>query len=213
MHYRRLIIPFVVFALLSVASALDPVHVAVSEALQWGTKIIRRHEILGLGLFILFSVISSIVFFFSSAVIVPVASYAWGKITTILLLWFSWLLGACLTYWVGLHPGRRLAKWIMARRQVARYEKKLSARANFPLVLLFQMAVPSEVPGYVLGSLRYPFGRYLAVAALGELPFAVGAVYLGDSFVRGQYIPFVAIGLGGLLFSALAFYFLQRKMK
>ena len=42
----------------------------------------------------------------------------------------------------------------------------ISAKATFPLVLLFQLAVPSEIPGYVLGALRYHFGKYLAARAI-----------------------------------------------
>jgi membrane protein YqaA with SNARE-associated domain len=112
------------------------------------------------------SVLSAIAFFLSSAVLVPVAVHSWGKPTTILLLWGSWMLGAAISYWIGRHPGRRLAKWLAPARKVAKYEKKISANANFSLVLLFQLALPSEIPGYVLGTLRYPLGRYLGAAAI-----------------------------------------------
>jgi uncharacterized membrane protein YdjX (TVP38/TMEM64 family) len=105
-----------------------------------------------------------------------------------------------------------LAKWLIRPKEVAQYEKKITASANFPLVLLFQMAVPSEVPGYVLGALRYHFGKYLGARAIAEIPFAIAAVYLGDTFVRRQYIPMIAIAVSGVLFSALAFYLLQRRM-
>jgi uncharacterized membrane protein YdjX (TVP38/TMEM64 family) len=199
-------------ALLVAAAFLDPVHDGISHALESAKPIIRHHEVLGLALFVLLSAVSAIVFFFSTAVIVPVAVYTWGKPTTILLLWGSWLVGAAVSYAIGRRPGRRLAKWVV-QRDVARYEKKISAKANFPLVVLFQIAVPSEIPGYVLGALKYHFGRYMGARAIAELPFAVGAVYLGDTFVRRQYVPLTAIAVGGVLLSAAAVYFLHKRME
>jgi uncharacterized membrane protein YdjX (TVP38/TMEM64 family) len=80
----------------------------------------------------------------------------------------------------------------------------VARRLRFPTVLLFQLALPSEVPGYVLGTLRYPFWRYLAALAIAELPFAIGATYLGWSFLRGSYLLLLAAGAVGIALSALA---------
>jgi uncharacterized membrane protein YdjX (TVP38/TMEM64 family) len=202
-------------ALLALAigvASLEPVHEVVHHALEWSKAFIADHQVLGIGLFVLLSAISAIAFFFSTAMIVPVAVFAWGKPTTMLLLWGSWLAGAAVSYWIGLRPGRKLARWIAPGRRVALYEKKLSKSANFPLVVLFQIAVPSEIPGYVLGALRYPFGRYLGARALAEVPFAIGAVYLGDSFVRRQYGQLAVLAVAGVALSAAAIVLLQRHL-
>ncbi|HKY63105.1 MAG TPA: VTT domain-containing protein [bacterium] len=212
MQYRRLFILLAMVAALVGAMALDPVHGTVASALEWAKQVIRHHEALGLLVFVLLSALSAVLFFFSTAVIVPVAIYSWGKPATILLLWVSWMLGAAASYWIGRRPGRKLAKWLVRPKQVAKYEKKITAKANFPLVLLFQTAVPSEIPGYVLGALRYGFGKYLGARALAEVPFAIAAVYLGESFLRRQYLPVIAIAIGGILFSGLALYFLHRRI-
>ncbi len=213
MKYSRLIILFLLVALLVAMSVTDPVHYTISRGLESAKQIIHHHEALGLVLFVVLSAVSAIFFFFSTAVIVPVAVYAWGKPTTILLLWGSWLLGAVGSYAIGRRPGRRLAKWVMLERRVAKYEKKISANANFPLVLLFQLAVPSEMPGYVLGALRYHFGRYLAACAITEIPFVLGVVYLGDTFVRRQYIPLITIAVCGVILSAVTLYFLNKRLE
>ena len=212
MELRRLIILLVLVGLLVLAAALEPVHELVDQGLQEAKRIIRHHEVLGVALFVVLSAVSAILFFFTTAVIVPVAVYSWGKPSTMLLLWGSWLLGAVVSYWIGRRPGRRLAHWLFPGKRVADYENKLSKNASFPLVLLFQLAVPSEIPGYVLGTLRYRFGSYFAARALAELPFAVGAVYLGESFVRRQYIPLVAIAVAGIGLSAGALYLLRRRL-
>jgi hypothetical protein len=95
---------------------------------------------------------------------------------------------------------------------VAKYERQISARATFPSILLFQIAVPSEIPGCILGALRYPFGKYLGARALAEVPFAIGAVYLGDTFVRRQYAGLTIVAIIGIGLSALALYLLHKRI-
>ena len=105
MDRRRLVLLLLVVGLLVAASLLEPVQELVDAGLEAARRIIRLHQALGLGLFVVLSAISAIFFFFSTALIVPVAVYAWGKPATMLLLWASWLLGAAVSYWIGLRPG------------------------------------------------------------------------------------------------------------
>jgi uncharacterized membrane protein YdjX (TVP38/TMEM64 family) len=211
-HRGRLLVVVLVGGLIVAVSMAEPVHEVIGRGLDVAKAFMLRHEVLGIALFALLSAISAIAFFFSTAVIVPVAVYAWGKPTTIALLWASWMVGATVSYAIGKRPVRRLVRWLISERAVARYEKRISADASFGLVFLFQLAVPSEIPGYVLGALRYPFWRYLAARALAEVPFAVGTVYLGDTFVRRQYLPLIAIAAAGLLVTAGALYLLHRRI-
>jgi uncharacterized membrane protein YdjX (TVP38/TMEM64 family) len=211
MQLRRPGILLLLVALVVGIAALDPVHAAIGRALVSAEQVIRDHQALGLALFAVLSAISAIAFFFSSAVLVPVATFTWGKPATVLLLWASWLVGAVVSYLIGRRPGRRLAAWLVPERRLARYEKTLSAASNFRLVLLFQLAVPSEVPGYLLGAVRYPFGKYLAARAVAEAPFAVGAVWLGDTFVNRQYGLLALVAAAGALISGVALYLLHRR--
>jgi uncharacterized membrane protein YdjX (TVP38/TMEM64 family) len=76
---------------------------------------------------------------------------------------------------------------------------------SFRRVLLFQLAVPSEIPGYVLGLSGCRLRTFIAATALGELPFAIGAVYLGESFLQRNYFLLLAIGMAGVALSWAAF--------
>jgi uncharacterized membrane protein YdjX (TVP38/TMEM64 family) len=212
MHYRRLVILLIFVLLLVGMSALEPVQVAIKHFLDWSEPIVRHHDVLGMILFSFLSMVSAILFFFSSAIIIPVAVYAWGNSITILLLWASWLVGGGISYVIGRSPGRRLAKWVGSPKRFAAYDKKISAKASFKLVLLFQLAVPSEIPGFVLGALRYHFGKFIGARALADIPFAVGTVFLSDSFFRQNYIPLTVIGVGGVLLSALAVYLFHKRI-
>jgi hypothetical protein len=60
--------------------------------------------------------------------------------------------------------GRRGVGWFVPHERLDYFETKLRARVGFPIILVFQLSVPSEIPGYVLGTRRYRFGGYLLIA-------------------------------------------------
>jgi uncharacterized membrane protein YdjX (TVP38/TMEM64 family) len=183
-HWRRAAFLFALVAALVIAAADDDVHGAIMRLIEFVSAVVRAHPVAGLALFVVLSAVSAMVMFFSTALIVPVAVEAWGAVNTVLLLWIGWMLGGILTYTVGRYPGRRLLRWLLPEKQVARFEGLFTDRASLGLIILFQLALPSEVPGYVLGSAGCRFSRYVVALAIVELPFALGSVYLSDSFMR-----------------------------
>jgi uncharacterized membrane protein YdjX (TVP38/TMEM64 family) len=158
--------------------------------------------------FVLWSAFSAMVTFVSSGVLVPVAVYAWGVPASVGLLCAGWLLGGVGAYGVGRYLGRPVVGTLASAEALARSERWVSRRSSFGLVVLFQLALPSEVPGYVLGLVRYPFGRYLAALALVQLPFAVATVYLTAGLIEGRVPLLLGVGAalaGGVAVAAIAF--------
>jgi uncharacterized membrane protein YdjX (TVP38/TMEM64 family) len=206
-----LMLAFVV-ALAVALMTFEPLHALTQRILDWATAIITTYPVTGRVVFFVASAISAMAAFFSSAVVIPVAVYAWGRLTTLVLLWMAWLAGGCCSYAIGRTIGRNVASWVASPERVNEYSERITAKAGFLTVLLFQLALPSEIPGYVLGAARYPFGRYLAALSLAELPFAIGAVYLGESFVKRDYALLLAVGITGIALSALAFRTLHRRL-
>lgn len=203
-HWRRLLGGLALLVVATVIVSSSDLHAAISAAFASAQSIITAYPLAGMVLFVALSAASAMVAFFSSAVLVPVGILAWGTVGTFALLWLGWLLGGIAAYGIGRHFGRRVVLWVVREESMQRYERRLARNAPFPVVVLLQMALPSEVPGYLVGVLRYPFLRYLAALALAELPFAFGAVLLGDSFIRGDTLRLVAVGLVGILLSASA---------
>lgn len=202
---RRVIVLAAIVGVAALVATSDFAHVIVLRVLEAARGVILEHPLAGKALFVVLSILSAMLAFFSTAIVVPLAVYAWGDMTTFFLLWISWLIGGALSYSIGRTIGRGVARWLVDAKRFDYYASRISHDAKFPTVLLFQLALPSEVPGYVLGAVRYRFWKYLVVLALAELPFALGAVYLGDSFVHRNYLLFIAIGLAGVLATAIAF--------
>jgi uncharacterized membrane protein YdjX (TVP38/TMEM64 family) len=176
-------------------AASDTLHDRAGEILIWTEGVISRAPVLGMAVFVLLATMSAMVAFFSSALFAPIAIYAWGKAGTFALLWLGWLLGGIISFCIGRYFGRSVAGMIIDEEKISGWEQELSTHTRFIHVLLFQLAVPSEIPGYLLGILRYPFLRYLAALAITELPYALATVYLGESFLQGEGTVFIVLGI------------------
>ena len=196
---------------LYVAVSSDRIHSFLFGLVTVVSEIVSTHPVWGAVLFVLLSAASAMVAFFSTGVIVPVALVTWGAQVTFVLLWLGWVLGGIVAYSLSRFLGRRVVTALTSGEALA-YGDRISARAPFRLVLLFQLGLPSEIPGYVLGVLRYPFVTYLAALALAELPYAVATVYLGDSFLERRGVLLIGIGLAVVGLSVLAFRSLHRRL-
>ncbi|WP_239014498.1 TVP38/TMEM64 family protein [Archangium violaceum] len=184
----------------------------LSRFLSATGPLVAEHPFWGAVLFVLLSALSAMLAFFSSAVLVPVAIHTWGELVCVLLLWLGWILGGACAYGLARFWGRPVVRRLVSSDLLARYEERISRHSTWGLVLLFQLAVPSELPGYVLGLARYGLRRYLAILALAELPYAVGTIYLGSSLLARRTLVLLGLGALGILFSAWALHTLRRRL-
>jgi uncharacterized membrane protein YdjX (TVP38/TMEM64 family) len=208
---RRAAVLLLVTAGLAVVASLDSLHRVLLDLVHVVDRLIVAHPYLGALAFVGFAAASAMLAFVSSAVLVPPALVAWGESLTFGLLWLGWILGGLTAYSLTRFLGRPVVDRLVAPQTRERYTHLLSGRTSFGLVLLFQTALPSEIPGYVLGFARYPLPRYLGALALAELPYAVGTVYLGSSLLARRTVHVVALGVLGALLSLAALRVLQRR--
>ncbi len=204
-HRRRIAVLVAMVLVAALAAAIDPLHRAAQSVVAAAEPLIAQHAVAGAIAFVLLSALSAMVVFFSTAVITPIAVDAFGPVTALLLLWLGWILGGLAAYAIGRHLGRRVVTWFVEPGRLVEYERRAQRVMTFRHALLFQIAVPSEIPGYVLGLSRCPFRTYAPAMILGELPFAIGAVFLGDSFLHRNYVLLLAVGITGALLSWAAF--------
>ena len=207
--WRRVSVLVVALGVAVLVASSDSAHALASDAVALGEGLIRRYPGWGMPVFVILSAASAMLAFFSSVILVPVAVYAWGEWVTLALLWGGWMLGGVLSFGVGRYLGHRVVGWLVSRERLDYFEKRLRAHAGFPVILVFQFAVPSEIPGYLLGSMRYRFGIYLLALAVAELPYAVGGVFLAESFLSRQYVVLMASGLALIALVAWALHRLR----
>jgi uncharacterized membrane protein YdjX (TVP38/TMEM64 family) len=208
---HALTLGLLIAALAALASS-DTLHQIFLRLVAVAERMIAAHPNWGVSLFILFSALSAMIAFFSTAVITPVAVRTWGEPLSIVFLWVGWMLGGMCAYTVGRTLGRPVVRALTSTNALDKFENRISTHAPFSLVLLFQLAMPSEVPGYVLGLARYHFFKYLVILGMVELPFAIGTVYLGASFLERRTMMLLAIGAVGVAFTTWAIYTLQKRL-
>lgn len=212
-HWRRALGALLLCGVVVLLLSIDSLFALLQQVLEAAEPLIAAHPFGGRVLFVALSALSAMLAFFSSALLVPVAVYNWGRLATMLMLWLGWLLGGACAYAVGRFLGRPMLRGLSSARMEEFYLRRLPAQIDFPVALLFQLAMPSELPGYLFGTLRVPFRLYLGVLALVEAPFAVGTVLLGDSFIQrqgGWMLVLVMVGVG---ISLVAVYRLHRKLQ
>lgn len=183
----------------------------VDDATAWAEDIMNAHPVAGAAVFFLFSALSAMLAFASSAVLVPSANLVWGKLVTFLLLWGGWMAGAIAAFGIG-HLARPLLVRLGYAKTLEKYERFVSKRMKFWAVLVFCIAIPSEVPGYLFGGAHYPFFKFLAAIAIAESIYALGFIIAGESLVEAD--PFsLAAALGILIVIAAGAGWLLRTRK
>jgi uncharacterized membrane protein YdjX (TVP38/TMEM64 family) len=205
------------FAALCIALALlsesETLHRALIQLLSEIESVIANQPIWGATLFIAFTALSAMLAFVSIAAIVPVAVYAWGPVFCVVLLWIGWILGGILAYSIGRFFGRPVIRWFASdSTALQKLESRVRRDTPFGMVFLFQLALPSEIPGYVLGVARYRLGLYLLSLGLAELPYAVATVLMGQSFVQGRGGLVLTVGAAMMALTLVTFYALRRKL-
>lgn len=210
--WRRAVILAFLCIVLAALAASETLHAALIQVLEICEDTIAHAPALGAVLFVAFAAVSAMLAFVSTAVVVPVAVVAWGVPLSILLLWLGWTLGGVCSYAIGRYLGRPAVRWLVAEATLHRLESRIQRSASFGLVLLLQLGLPSEIPGYVLGLARYRFPRYLLAFALAEIPYTVATVYVGAGFVERRSGLVLAVGMTIVAFSVAAFYVLRKKL-
>ena len=150
--------------------------------------------------------ISAMIAFVSSAVLIPVAIYVWGPTLCFVLLWLGWFLGGLVAYAIGRYLGRPAVCRLVRPDALERQERwARSGGKSLAAILLIQLAIPSDLAGYVFGLIRCPLRTFIVALAVVEIPYALGAVFLGMSFVERRLVPLVIVGVAGAVLSVAAF--------
>ena len=187
-----------------------PAHAWLLSLFDAAEAVVRHRPVWGMVVFVLLAALSAMLAFVSSAVLVPAAIYVWGPVVCFLLLWAGWFLGGLAGYAIGRYLGRPVVEKLVHPGALARYEGWARSGRSLALMLTVQLAVPSDLASYVFGLVRCRFSAFVAALALAEVPYALGAVYLGTSFLERRIVPLLALGIAGVLLSLWAIHRLYR---
>lgn len=209
---RRIALLSTLCVAFAILASSDHIHDGLISFMAACERLIEYHRVLGASIFVALAAISAMMAFVSVAIIIPIAVYTWGPLLTVALLWIGWILGGIVAYSIARFFGRRVVQWLTAEEGLKRIESYINEKTPFSLVLLFQLALPSEIPGYLLGLVKYPLKYYLCALALAELPYTLATVLLGDSFLNKRGYTLLSAGLLMIAFSYYAIIKLQQRI-
>jgi uncharacterized membrane protein YdjX (TVP38/TMEM64 family) len=181
----------------------DALHEGIVGLFEASRQIIARYPVAGPLAFVGLAALSAMLGFFSSAVLVPAAVYAWGAVGTMLLLGLGWTLGGIVAHSLARYLGRPVLRWLVPEAALGKYEKLLEKRPRFSTVLLFQLSFPSEIVAYLMGLIRYPLPKFLGALVIAEIPWVIGTVLLGVGFVERDALTLIAVCVVGAVALAL----------
>ena len=209
---RRIVTIFVILAIVTIIFGTSSwLQSGFSYTADTVNDYIAVHEVTGVVAFISFSALSAILSPFTSIPTVPFAVFTWGKALTFLFLIIGWLVGGIVSYAVGRYGLYIIFRRLLPIGKIESYREKLSEHSEFILVVLFRLALPAEVTGLVLGSLRYDFLKYLAATVISEIPFAAVAVYAGGALaLNDPWRLALWIAIGGAIFAGAATIFARK---
>ena len=213
LHHRRVLLLVLAAAVVAAVSTSDVLHHAFVDVLIIAQRVMREYPRAGMAIFLVLAAFSAMLSFFSAAALVPIGVFVWGPTTTALLLWLGGVSGGTVGYWIARTLGRRIVKRLVPEAPFRRYETFFRVRARWQTILLFRVALQSELPSYVLGALKYPFARYLPMMILAELPYVIFVTYLGGALIERNAAFFALALVLGVSLTVVAFRALQREMR
>ena len=200
---QRLLLLALLLGAALIAVSSERLHGFLVQAVVVVEPVVARHPVAGPVVFAALAAASALLAFFSSTLLLPVAVHAWGEGPTLVLLWVGWMIGGMGAYAAGRWLGQPIVRRLAGEERLAFYQARLGRETPFGVVLLLHLALQSEIPGLVLGTVGYRFRLFLVALGIAELPYAVGAVYLGSFVLEQRTLPLLA---GGLLAAAVAFW-------
>lgn len=205
------IVVLIILAVVFSASAF--LQEKFNEAVDALEEVFAKRKIVGIIIFAGLAALSAMLSPFSSVPLVPVAVVIWGNAMTTALLVVGWTLGGIITYAIGKWAFYPLLTSFVLHEKIEYYRNKLTNHTDFWLVLIFRLALPSEIPGYLLGIIRYHFGKYILATFLSELLFVVITVYASEAFIARDPLLFGLIIIGEVILVAIFLKMLHRRLK
>ncbi len=186
--------------LAALLASFQGLHQTIVGWIALAEPVIAAHPVWGAVVFTALAALGAILIFVSSWLLVPIGVQAWGPWWCFALLMTGWFVGGVVTYSIGRFLGRPMVRRLLPDALISRYEGRIPTGGRFLPALLVSLSVPSDIGGYFFGLVKYPARVYFAALLVAELPYALGAVLLGDAFLQRRLtLMLIAVAATGLV--------------
>ena len=164
------------------------------QVFEAAKTIIAGHPVLGPLLFVVLSALAAMLAFFSSAVLVPPAVYAWGPLVCTVLLWAGWMLGGLARMDLRTASAGRCCDGSLRASPLRDTSGGSARKPRSASSFSSSSRCRRKSPAWCWAWPTFRSGRYLLALAIAELPYAIGTTLLGASFVSRQFGLLLSLG-------------------
>lgn len=167
---------------------------------------IKSEGMLGIFVYIIVCILSTVVAPLSNLPLIPLASNIWGPNITALTSIVGWMIGSIIAFYLSRKYGRDLVEKIVSKEKLDNLENKIPNKNIFWTILLLRMIVPVDILSYALGLFKkISWKVYLLATFIGIFPFAFVFSYLGTLPFKYQIV--------GMIPSLLILFFIYRRSR
>lgn len=161
---------------------------------------------LGMLIYILLGIISTVIAPVSTLALIPIATALWGGLVTALLNIIAWTLGAIIAFLISRRYGKPLVEKYSNVEKINKYEKVLGTKYIFWNLVALRMMLPVDILSYAIGLFTsVKLTTYASATFIGVIPFAFILAY------TPTLSPAFQIGVG--VFTLFIIYLGYKKIK
>jgi len=154
---------------------------------------LRMNTLEGMLLYVLTTIVATVLAPVSSLPLISVATNLWGWIAAGVLSIIGWFIGAAIVFELSRLYGKKLIGRIIDLQSIEAISAKLPQKYTLSFLILLRMSVPVDILSYALGLFTVVDRKtYYISTAIGIIPFAFIFSYFGT--VSYQY-QIIALGV------------------
>lgn len=131
--------------------------------------------------------------------LVPLVSPLLGPFTTATASFIGWTLGAVVAFAIARKFGQPIVCRFVPESDIKKISVYLHDETGFAIMVALRLVLPVDALSYALGlftTVTYPV--YIASTMIGILWFSIAFSYIGDVFVKGNYVLLAGISVASV---------------
>ena len=177
--------------------------VSISFILQTNINYFKQKldlGIYGVIIYLLITIIATVLGPISALPLLPVAVFLWGWKNAALISVIGWTIGSTIAFIIARKYGIEIVKKFISIDKIRYYENFIPEKDIFLGIILIRMFLPVDLLSYLLGIFsKVKLLTYVLATFIGLIPFAIILSYVGSKPLEYQIISFIIGGIGFFL--------------
>ena len=176
-------------------------------------QFVADNLILGGSVFIFLMIVSTVIPPITVFPVIPFVAVLLGPFTTAIYSVIGWTIGSMISFLIARHCGKPFLSKFISSDKLKKYEKKVSSKNEFWVLVFLRMIIPVDILSYAVGVFsKVSFTKYSLASFLGVIPFSFVFSYGYDIiFLSSGFI--VTLGLSILVLTLGALYLFKKDEK